>query len=63
MFKRGDRVKTISDHYRTEYGYILGPEDFSGYDYNKPSDKWELVLWDSGDRTWIGKQWICVISV
>lgn len=33
---------------------ILGPEDFEGYDYNRPNAKWELVRFPSGTMFWKG---------
>lgn len=33
---------------------ILGPEDFDGYERNRPSSKWELVLEENGERVWMG---------
>jgi hypothetical protein len=32
---------------------ILTPDDFEGYDYNRPSGDWELVMYPSGQRVWI----------
>jgi hypothetical protein len=58
-FKRGDTVVTNEGL----VGMVQGPEDFEGYDYNKPSDKWELVHWHDltieshvdHSETWISK--------
>jgi hypothetical protein len=53
MFKRGDVIEDIAGN----RGTVLGPEDFKGYDYNKPrsgTTKWELVLWFfDGSSSWI----------
>lgn len=59
-FKRGDRVK--SKEHGT--GTVLGPEDFEGYERNRPNDKWELVLWDRNKKQcWIGNIWIVMIKL
>jgi hypothetical protein len=33
---------------------ILEPNDWEGYDYNNPGDKWELVELPDGTRMWCG---------
>lgn len=37
---------------------ILSPEEHSGgvegYEYNRPSDKWELVRINDKDKVWMG---------
>lgn len=61
-FKSGDKVIRRDG----SWGTVLGPQDFDGYDYNKPSPKWELVEWydphnllpDMAKRTWVGNLWI-----
>lgn len=54
-FKRGDIVITKDGL----VGTVQDAQDFDGYDYNKPSDKWELVHWqDDGSRNWTSKYWI-----
>jgi len=54
-FKRGDKVVD----WRGLKGIVLGPEDFDGYEYNRPSDKWELVKWDipNSNNAWTGNIW------
>lgn len=34
---------------------VLSAQDFEGYDYNKPSDNWELVDLPDGFRLWTPK--------
>ena len=52
-FKRGDKVQD-----NTLSGVVLGPEDFEGYERNKPNDGWELVLWEDGNRLWAASRWL-----
>lgn len=48
--KRGTKVV---DPYGRK-GSVMSAKDFSGYEYNRPSDKWELVHWETGEQSWIG---------
>jgi hypothetical protein len=54
-FKRGDKIVDWGGL----KGVILGKEDFEGYEYNRPSSKWELVQWDIPDYkpVWSGSIW------
>lgn len=53
--KRGDKCIQKADN-GTHIVTVLGPEDFSGYEYNRPkipkADAWELVLTEYGYRYW-----------
>lgn len=48
MYKRGDFY--YHGKHRVK---ILGPEDFDGYEYNYPGDKWELVEFSAGKKKWV----------
>ena len=37
---------------------IAGPQDFEGYEYNRPTDQWELVMYPDGIMVWIGNIWL-----
>lgn len=58
VFKRGDKVVNKDG----AIGTVLGPEDYDGYEYNRPSKKWELVRVESLPEpyrtTWHGNIWI-----
>ena len=43
-------------------GTVLGEEDFDGYLYNRPSDSWELVMFDDGHRFWVNPQFMSLES-
>lgn len=51
MFRRGEIV-TDRDNGLTLM--ILGPQDFDGYNRNRPNDSWELVSYPDGEHLWIG---------
>lgn len=51
--KRGDKY-LHGDYLVT----ILGPEDFDGYEYNRPSPQWELIRYPSGQQAWCGNIWL-----
>ena len=48
-FSRGDRVEMLGTN---EQGIVLGPDDFSGYAYNRPDEDYELVVWSDDSRSW-----------
>lgn len=48
-FKRGEKYS-----WNKQVVVILGPEDFDGYEYNRPSKEWELILKEDGKRGWVG---------
>lgn len=56
--KHGTKVIT-SDNY---IGTVLGPEDFDMYDYNRPSEKWELIDYGDGVCLWTGNNILEEIS-
>ena len=57
-FQRNDRVIYMGEH----RGTVLGEEDFDGYLYNRPSDSWELVMFDDGHRFWVNPQFMSLES-
>lgn len=54
-FKPGDKVINRMG----EEGIVIGPYDFSDYEFNRPGKKWELVKYSKRNRpTWIGNIWL-----
>jgi len=58
-FKRGDIVVDPKGF----EGTILGPEDWEGYERNRPSSEWELVRWgtklpNGKDQAWSASKWL-----
>lgn len=49
IFKRGDKYIC-----NKRVVTILGPEDFGGYEYNRPNKTFELVRDRDGKRGWVG---------
>jgi hypothetical protein len=43
---------------RAESVKLLGPKDFEYYEYNRPSQDWELVEFEDGKIGWIGNIWL-----
>lgn len=41
-----------------EVAVIQGPEDFDGYEYNRPGPNWELILYPDGQQAWCGDKWL-----
>ncbi len=52
-FKRGSKWL-----HKGEVVTILGPEDFDGYERNRPGPKWELIRYPNGHETWCGNIWL-----
>jgi hypothetical protein len=37
---------------------VLSKSDWAGYDQNRPTPNWQLVLFEDGTRLWVGSIWL-----